>query len=95
MKNIYKKQRELARHMGLCQGAVPGSQPTFPPDSKANLDSPNVEYSTEDDEIIEKWIREHISSTWHPIGTCKMAPRDKLGIVNPTLSVYSVQGLKN
>ena len=57
-------------------------------------DNPNVEYSAEDDGIIEKWIREHIDSTWHPIGTCKMAPRDKLGVVESSPSVYGIQGLK-
>jgi choline dehydrogenase-like flavoprotein len=91
---MYKKQREISRHMGLCQGPVPGTQPTFPPNSKANSDGSNVEYSAEDDEIIEKWVHEHVDSTWHPIGTCKMAPRDKLGVVDPFLSVYGVQRLK-
>ncbi|KAJ8123515.1 hypothetical protein ONZ43_g561 [Nemania bipapillata] len=64
------------------------------PSSKANLDNPKPEYSADDDEIIEKWIRERINSTWHPIGTCKMAPRDKHGVVDPVLNVYGVQGLK-
>ncbi|KAJ8131579.1 hypothetical protein O1611_g2045 [Lasiodiplodia mahajangana] len=91
---MFKKQREIACHMGLCRDPVPGTQPTFPTHSKANLDTPKPEYSAEDDEIIEKWIRERINSTWHPIGTCKMAPRDKHGVVDPALNVYGVQGLK-
>ncbi|KAI0186366.1 alcohol oxidase-like protein [Xylaria flabelliformis] len=91
---MFKKQREIAHHMNLCRDPVPSTQPTFPADSKANLDNPNTEYSAEDDEIIEKWIRERINSTWHPIGTCKMAPRDKHGVVDPALNVYGVQGLK-
>ncbi|KAI1126596.1 hypothetical protein F5Y10DRAFT_278654 [Nemania abortiva] len=48
---------------GLCQGAAPGSQPTFPPNSKAHSDSPNIEYSADDDKILEKWIRENIDSS--------------------------------
>ncbi|KAK5630339.1 hypothetical protein RRF57_006054 [Xylaria bambusicola] len=91
---MFKKQREVAHHMSLCGDPVPGTQPTFPANSKANLDTPNPEYSAEDDEIIEKWIRERINSTWHPIGTCKMAPRDKHGVVDPALNVYGVQCLK-
>ncbi|KAI0412796.1 hypothetical protein F5X98DRAFT_353834 [Xylaria grammica] len=91
---MYKKQREVARRMSCCEGAVPGLHPTFPPESTAHQDSPNIVYSADDDAIIEKWIREHLDSTWHPIGTCKMAPRDKHGVVDATLSVYGVQGLK-
>ncbi|KAI0407261.1 GMC oxidoreductase-domain-containing protein [Xylaria palmicola] len=78
---MYKKQRELARYMKLCHDALPGSQLTFPANSKVNLEGPNAEYSADDDKIIESWIREHVDSTWHPIGTCKMAPRGKLGVV--------------
>ncbi|KAI1411802.1 putative alcohol oxidase [Hypoxylon sp. FL1857] len=93
---MFKKQRELVRRMSVFQGEIPGMHPTFLAGSKATFetDPKEVEYTEEDDKIIEKWIREHIDSTWHPIGTCKMAPREKLGVVDPALNVYGVQGLK-
>lgn len=39
-------------------------------------------------------IRGNVGTTWHLLGTCKMQPREKMGVVDPTLSVYGVQGLK-
>ncbi|KAJ3573482.1 hypothetical protein NPX13_g4682 [Xylaria arbuscula] len=46
---IYKKQREIAHHMGLlCRNSVPDTQPTLPAHSKANLDNLNAEYSADD-----------------------------------------------
>ncbi|KAI2464166.1 putative alcohol oxidase [Annulohypoxylon bovei var. microspora] len=92
---MYKKHREIVRRMGVLGGETPGMHPTFPAGSKAaNNGTGEFEYTTEDDKIIEEWIREHLDSTWHPIGTCKMAPREKLGVVDPSLNVYGVQGLK-
>ncbi|RYP21424.1 hypothetical protein DL767_009277 [Monosporascus sp. MG133] len=41
-----------------------------------------------------KWLRENVATTWHSLGTCKMAPREKNGVVDETLSVYGVTGLK-
>ncbi|KAI1269213.1 hypothetical protein F5Y18DRAFT_373925 [Xylariaceae sp. FL1019] len=91
---MYKLQRKLAAQMSCCQGPVDGTYPTFPPESQAHQDSPNIEYSAADDAVIEKWIREHIDSTWHPLGTCKMAPNDEGGVVDESLGVYGVEGLK-
>ncbi|KAI1390620.1 putative alcohol oxidase [Hypoxylon trugodes] len=92
----YKKQREIARRMGVCRGEVSAFHPTFPPGSKARIETgtETLEYSEEDDRIIEQFIHDHVDSTWHPIGTCKLAPREKLGVVDSALSVYGVQGLK-
>ncbi|KAI1463231.1 putative alcohol oxidase [Daldinia caldariorum] len=54
----------------------------------------DIKYTPADDAIIEKWLREHISTTWHSLGTCKMAPPEQGGVVDASLSVYGVQGLK-
>ncbi|KAM3459040.1 hypothetical protein MY3296_000187 [Beauveria thailandica] len=59
---------------------------------RANL--PPLEYSKDDDEAIEDWIRSHIETAWHSVGTCKMAPREKGGVVDKDLNVYGTQGLK-
>lgn len=55
---------------------------------------PKIEYSEADDKVIEDWIRTHIASAWHTLGTCKMAPKDKGGVVDKDLNVYGTQGLK-
>lgn len=55
---------------------------------------PPVEYDAEDDAAIEDWIRSTLNTTWHSLGTCKMAPRDRGGVVDRHLNVYGTEGLK-
>ncbi|KAI1493775.1 GMC oxidoreductase-domain-containing protein [Biscogniauxia mediterranea] len=54
----------------------------------------DIEYSAEDDAVLAQWLRENIQTTWHSLGTAKMAPRGELGVVDEHLSVYGVRGLK-
>ncbi|RYP72124.1 hypothetical protein DL770_008017 [Monosporascus sp. CRB-9-2] len=54
----------------------------------------NLEYAPEDDAAIEDWIRHNITTCWHGIGTCKMAPKEQLGVVDEHLGVHDVHGLK-
>ncbi|KAI1215196.1 putative alcohol oxidase [Annulohypoxylon truncatum] len=92
---MYKKHREIAHRMSITGDELTGMHPVFPANSKASKSATGkFEYTAEDEKIIEDWIRGHLDSTWHPIGTCKMAPREKLGVVDPALNVYGVQGLK-
>lgn len=98
---MYKKQRQIARDMGLFRGEVTSTHPQFSTQSKAACTDgallPNTSslgYDDEDDQAIELWIRTNISTTWHSLGTCKMAPRNEGGVVDANLSVYGVQGLK-
>lgn len=100
----YKKQREILRRMGIFRGEYKSFHPAFPDASKAAIadekldgqlsDIKDIEYSAEDDAIIDKFSRENVGSTWHSLGTCKMAPREKNGVVDPDLNVYGVEGLK-
>ncbi|GFP57625.1 alcohol oxidase [Trichoderma asperellum] len=53
-----------------------------------------IEYTKEDDKAIEDFIRSNIETTWHSIGTCKMAPKEKGGVVDKNLNVYGTVGLK-
>ncbi|KAK8913194.1 Alcohol oxidase [Metarhizium anisopliae BRIP 53293] len=55
---------------------------------------PPIEYDAEDDAAIEHWIRGHMNTTWHSLGTCKMAPREHKGVVDENLNVYGTEGLK-
>lgn len=54
----------------------------------------NVEYTKEDDEAIEDFLRKNIQTTWHSLGTCKMAPREAGGVVDGSLNVYGTTNLK-
>ena len=100
---MYKKQRELIRRMPSYRGEMAKLHPPFSSESAAacrkfdaalSQDVPDIEYSSEDDAVLEKWLRENVSTTWHSLGTCKMLPRDQMGVVDATLSVYGVRGLK-
>lgn len=99
---VYKKQREIIRRMQLYRGEVAISHPPFPAGSQAaciEIDAPltnvqDIQYSAEDEAMLEKWLRERVETTWHSLGTCKMAPREKMGVVDANLGVYGVGRLK-
>ncbi|KAI5781399.1 alcohol oxidase [Geopyxis carbonaria] len=59
----------------------------------------DIKYSEEDNLAIDEWVRRHVETTWHCLGTCSMAPREgneivKHGVLDPRLNVHGTQGLK-
>jgi alcohol oxidase len=99
----YKKHREIMRRMQTFRGELAAGHPRFPEGSKAGcveLDAPlpspiqNLTYTAEDDVAIEQWLRENVNTTWHSLGTCKMAPKEENGVVDASLGVHGLEGLK-
>lgn len=101
----YKKQREFMRRTKLYRGELAAGHPRFPAGSKAacvetrqapeaNDVVTDIEYTADDDAAIEQHLRENVNTTWHSLGTCKMAPRERMGVVDADLSVYGVRNLK-
>ncbi|KAH8593245.1 putative alcohol oxidase [Bisporella sp. PMI_857] len=94
----YKMQREIARRLPYSKGELEFGHPQFKEGSKANLPWGDVgsaiEYSKEDDEVIEAWIRENVNTTWHSLGTCAMRPKEDLGVVDKDLNVHGTARLK-
>ncbi|CZS96457.1 related to alcohol oxidase [Rhynchosporium agropyri] len=102
----YKKQREIMRRTRMYRGEVAAHHPVFPLGSKAaclsldilqSTDTTTIEdvvYTVEDDKAIEDFVRENLTTTWHALGTAKMAPREDMGVVDRSLNVYGVRGLK-
>lgn len=101
----YKKQREIARRMHTYRGEVVSGHPPFPSSSKAaciervNDDDhatvqEDIEYTADDDAILAQWLRENVGTTWHSVGTCKMAPLANNGVVDGRLRVYGVEALR-
>lgn len=95
--------REIARRLPYYAGELELGHPKFPSGSAAALEPgpitnaeqiKDIEYSAEDDKAIDEWIRGNLSTTWHSLGTCKMAPREKGGVVDGSLNVYGTVGLK-
>ena len=48
--------------------------------------------STDDD--IRNVLRNRVDTVYHPVGTCKMGVNDPLAVVDPTLKVHGLQGLR-
>lgn len=103
----YKLSREMWRRSPIFRGELAINHPNFPEGSKAAVvekaDGPltdikdktsRIPYTAEDDAAIDQKVREIISTTWHSLGTCKMAPREKGGVVDHKLSVHGVEHLK-
>ncbi|KAF7561105.1 hypothetical protein G7046_g3025 [Stylonectria norvegica] len=98
----YKKSREIMRRTGMFRGEVAPGHPQFIENSKAScvdIEEPltevqDLQYSAEDDKAIEQFVRENVNTTWHSIGTAKMAPREDFGVVDQNLNVWGTKGLK-
>ncbi len=45
------------------------------------------------DEALERWIRDHADTIYHPVGTCRMG-QDELAVVDADLRVRGLQGLR-
>jgi choline dehydrogenase-like flavoprotein len=42
----------------------------------------------------EKYVRDNVSTFYHPMGTCAMLPKKDGGVVDPQLRVYGTEGLR-
>ncbi|KAI0145413.1 alcohol oxidase-like protein [Xylariaceae sp. FL1272] len=86
----YKKQRQVAQRMSINRGEIKHRHSSFAEDSPASC----FTYTAADEAAIEDWIRRNMLTTWHGIGTCKMGLMEDMGVVDETLSVHGVSGLK-
>ncbi|KAF7195079.1 Alcohol oxidase [Pseudocercospora fuligena] len=99
----YKIQREMFRRMSIYRGELASSHPKFSKTSAAAIvekadgpikDNSRIVYTEEDDKAIDSHARDTVATTWHSLGTCKMAPREKGGVVDANLGVYGIKNLK-
>ncbi|TVY35493.1 Alcohol oxidase [Lachnellula occidentalis] len=59
----------------------------------------DLQYSKQDIEQVEEWVKRHVETTWHSLGTCSMAPKEgneivKHGVLDERLNVHGVKNLK-
>jgi choline dehydrogenase len=47
-----------------------------------------------DSESVEEYIRKYVTGSYHLCSTCRMAERESNGVVDQSLRVYGVQGLR-
>lgn len=49
----------------------------------------------QDDAELEAFVRAHVATTYHPVGTCKMGPAtDDMAVVDAQLRVHGIEGLR-
>lgn len=48
----------------------------------------------EDDNLLDEWIKSQLSSTYHFVSTCRMASKNKGGVVDQSGRLYGVDGLR-
>ena len=46
------------------------------------------------DERLEAWLRNHVQSAYHPVGTARIAKSATEGVVDSELRVFGVKGLR-
>ncbi|KAJ6524290.1 GMC oxidoreductase-domain-containing protein [Mycena vulgaris] len=99
----YKWSREMARRMDSYRGEFAPDHPHFAAGCPAAcgetegpvpISAPDIVYSAEDDEAIDRYHRAVVGTTWHSLGTCAMKPRNQGGVVDSRLNVYGVKNLK-
>lgn len=42
----------------------------------------------------EEYVRNHSGTTYHPVGSCSMMPREMGGVLDPQLRVYGTENLR-
>lgn len=105
--NAYALEGNQSAGIGHGSWSCPLPKPTAPAASACeNTVSSNrvdvredLPYSNRDIEAVEEWVKRHVESTWHSLGTCSMAPREgnsivKHGVLDERLNVHGVKGLK-
>ncbi|KAG2342547.1 FAD/NAD(P)-binding domain-containing protein [Suillus weaverae] len=78
----YKKTREIFRRMASYRGEVAAGHPDFPEGSAAacreasgpvDLDAPDIVYTAEDDEAINKFHRDIVQTAWHSVCAAELS----------------------
>ncbi|EJD46398.1 alcohol oxidase, partial [Auricularia subglabra TFB-10046 SS5] len=46
------------------------------------------------EEELQRYVRKHASTIWHPVGTAAMLPREEGGVVDARLRVYGTRNLR-
>jgi choline dehydrogenase-like flavoprotein len=46
------------------------------------------------DDEIRAVLRERSDTVYHPVGTCKVGVNDPMAVVDPTLKVHGIEGLR-
>lgn len=105
-REIYRRTNTYQGELEMCHPKFPpGSSASLLPSHKIpneltfpTLDSRKslkpIQYTPDDDRAIEQFVRERVTTCWHPMGTCRMAPHEKGGVVDAALNVYGTGGLK-
>ncbi|KAG2364370.1 GMC oxidoreductase-domain-containing protein [Suillus spraguei] len=87
----YKKTREILDAWLPIEGSAAACGEACGP---VDLNAPDIVYTAEDDEAINRFNRDIVQTAWHSLGTCAMKPEADNGVVDARLNVYGVSNLK-
>jgi choline dehydrogenase len=80
----FREGVRIARHIG--------AQPALAPWRVAE-DEPGIDI--QDDDALDAWLRGHVATIFHPVGTCRMGQADDaMAVVDASLRVRGVSGLR-
>lgn len=76
-----------------------GPNPSFVSSSQPSVVHEDLKYTSADIVAVQEWVKRHVETTWHSLGTCTMAPREgnsivKHGVLDEILNVHGMKGLK-
>jgi choline dehydrogenase-like flavoprotein len=81
---------KFAAHSPAAPVSFDGGRNPEPNSTEERIKLPDIEYSAEDDKVIEQFIRENVNTTWHSLGTCATRPFQDRGVVDKDLNMYGV-----
>ncbi|KAG2032664.1 hypothetical protein BDR03DRAFT_935896 [Suillus americanus] len=95
----YKRTHEIFQHMPSYRGEVPAGHPYFQGGMSGPVDlnahAPDIIYTSEDDEVIDKFHHDcSTSSLLSSLGTCTMKPESDQGVIDAWLNMYGMVNLK-
>ncbi|KAG2364393.1 hypothetical protein BDR07DRAFT_1375068 [Suillus spraguei] len=95
-KRSYQSDRERKEGMDFTTGFLDeGKRCSLRRSVRAGgLEWPDIIYTAEDDEAINRFHRDVAQTAWHSLGTCAMKPEADKGVVDTRLNVYGVSNLK-
>lgn len=101
--NAYALPGNLSAGIQHGSWSVPLEEPEPPKASILNSHQrkgyEELKYTKKDIEHVEDWVKRHVETTWHSLGTCSMAPKEgnsivKHGVLDARLNVHGVKNLK-
>lgn len=92
--NYYSNDADLDMHVRLVQSVLKLYETSPLKEHVNKVVLPDKETCEKGAEGIREFIKNNCATTYHPLGTAAMVPREDGGVVDPTLKVYGTSNLR-